>query len=167
MRCRGRRIDGRDVVCRQERHHDERSRIGKAAAAVARARGDDAENLAGSRIEHRAAAQTFFDVDVFEFQVEAVIGARTHRARKEHARFLTDDADQFIVLHVTRDRNEVALDHRMRTRRETRGVQAAVVDGKQGQIARSGAVDACRQIVQIAAHVDPNARGTRDDVRGG
>ncbi len=158
-------MNGRNVVRLQKRYDDERARVGKAAALIARARGDDAENLTGGGIEDRAAAEAFFDVHVFEFEVEAVLRPRGDRAGEEHARFLTDDPDQFVLLHVAGDRDEIALDHRVRARCEAGGAQSAAIDREQRKIARPGAFDVRRDIVQIAAEIDANARRAGNDVR--
>ena len=163
-RCRG-HIDGGDVVRDKKRYDDQRARIGEAAAAIARARRNDAQDFARTGLEHGAAAEAFFDVNVFEFQVDPVVGPRSDRARKEHARFLADHADEFVVLHVARYRNEIALDHRMRARSEMRRVQSAAVDREQREIPRPRPVDVRGEIVEIAADVDANARRARDNVR--
>ena len=149
----------------RERLDDQRGGIGKAAATIARARRDDAQDRARRRIEHRAAAEPFFDMHVFEFEIETVLRPRTHRSRKKHARFLTDDADQFVVLHVTRDRDEVALDHRSRTGCEPCRAQPAAFDREQRQIARPGAFDARAEVVRVPVDVDTDACRAGHDVR--
>ncbi len=147
-----------------ERLDDERARIGEPAALIARSRGNDAENVAVP-IEDGAAAR-FFDVDVLEFEKNAVLRPRRDRARKEHARLLAYDPDQLVILHVARNRHVVVpFDDRTRARRKARRMQAAAVEAKQGEIAGARARDVGGDVVLIAADIDANAGSTRDDVR--